>query len=442
MISLIAISTVVLVLLLALMQTLLVVNYRWFFRDAAPIEQDDDNLPSAAIILCLRGSEEGIPDCLAELIGQDYPDFELHIAFDAREDLAVQQVEDFFENHNANANSNANAKLHFFEPLPNCSYKCSGIVHVLGQLNEKFEVIAFCDGDAIVDTNWLRDLISPMLDDQGIGATTGNRWFDPAEATAGALVRKHWNAAAIVQMQAYDIAWGGSMAVRRSSIEKCGLIEIWSGSFCEDTALTAALESNALRLHRVPNLIIENNESVTLKNCYDWIARQLLTVRLHHPGWPLVKAHGVITGIATLGAPLIALPLLATGYFIAARSILIAWLVYQGLNVILLTLIEHCNRSAMAQRESSANDHQVPKPSLGLRIWSLFLVQLLHPLAVIRAMRMEIVEWRGITYQLRADGQICVTNVEEPSAAPNDADLASELEELTQDESRRHENNF
>ncbi len=412
MIPLISIPLIILVLLLALMQTLLVMDYRWFLRDAKEPNSNNesqggsDNFPRAAIILCLRGFEEGIPDCLAELIGQNYPDYELHIAFDSPQDPAAQQVQDFFEDQNSKV------QLHFFEPLPNCSYKCSGIVHTLSQLDEKFEVVAFCDGDAIVDDKWLRDLVLPMMNDSQIGATTGNRWFDPTDVSTGALVRKHWNAAAIVQMQAYDIAWGGTMAVRRNVIEKCGLIELWSKSFCEDTGLTEAIVDKGLRLHRVPNLIVENNETSTVLESFQWIARQLLTVRLHHKAWPLVMAHGLITGVATIAAPVIAVGLFACGYFIAGRSVLIAWLVYQVLNILLLMLIEYCNQEALGQRESAVY-HPTPKPPLRWRILSLMMVQVLHPLAVIRAMRMESVTWRGIGYQIDSK-QLHVASVSTP----------------------------
>ena len=192
------------------------------------------------------------------------------------------------------------------------------------------------------------------------------------------------------------------MAVRRNVIEQCGMMEIWSKSFCEDTSLAVALSSNGLQLHRVANLIIENTESSTWRECFHWIARQMLTVRLHHPGWPLVLGHGIITGVATIVAPIVAIILLVSGNFFAGRSLLIACLVYQVLNVALLMLIEHCNRDAIAQR-NPASKNPAAKPPLRLRIWSLFMVQVLHPLAVVDAMKMKSVEWCGVNYQLNGN---------------------------------------
>ncbi|QEG23853.1 glycosyltransferase [Mariniblastus fucicola] len=398
MISFLAILLTLVVLLLSLTQTLLVIQYYWFHRDAqteieSPVEPE--NFPKAAIILCLRGHEESTPECIAELIGQDYPDYQLHIAFDSPDDPAAKQVEDFFESHNSNVH------LHFFEPQADCSYKCSGIVHVLDQLSDDVEIVAFCDGDAIVDVNWLRDLAIPMMQDASIGATTGNRWFAPYNHSIGALIRKHWNAAAVVQMQAYDIAWGGSMAVRKSTIERCNLREHWQTTFCEDTVITNLMKQQGLRLHRVPNLVVENREATTLSDCFEWIARQLLTVRLHHPGWPLVLGHGVATGLATIVAPIAAVLMFATGYTFAGRSVFIIWMVYQILNLVLLWVIERCNLAAIAQRNASEVVQSAPSSDMSLL--ALPGVQILHPLAVLKAFFMSTVKWRGVTYAIDAN---------------------------------------
>lgn len=403
MISFLAILLIVAILLLALMQTMLVINYSFFHRDsnlehdkelALDPDQEFRSLPRAAIILCLRGEEESTPDCIAELLGQKYSNYELHIAFDSNLDPAVRQAEEFTEK------GHDNIQLHFFEPKNECSYKCSGIVHVLSQLGDDIEIVAFCDGDAIVDANWLRDLVQPFEQDEKIGATTGNRWFEPYDNAIGARVRKLWNSAAIVQMQAYGIAWGGSMAVRRSTIEACNLKELWSKAFCEDTLLTHAMKRQGLKLHSVPDLVIENKETTTVEGCFEWITRQLLTVRLHHPGWPLVLAHGIVTGLATIVAPIAVILLFVGGYFYEGRSLLIMCAIYQVVNFVLLKVIEHCNQSAIAKRQGLTSQSEAMQRSTRGKILALLVVQVLQPLAAIKTLLMNSVVWRGVEYAI------------------------------------------
>jgi len=396
MISFLAILLIAAILMLSLAQTLLVINYYWFHRDAPDpgvLDSSSGPLPETAVILCLRGREESIPECLAGLVGQEYPNYKLHIAFDSEHDPAVQQVKEFFTGHSTSA------RLHFFEPSESCSYKCSGIVHVIEQLGDNVEFVAFCDGDAIVDQKWLGELVSPMLQNRKIGATTGNRWFTPYDNSVGGLIRKQWNAAAVVQMQAYDIAWGGTMAVRRSTLETCELKEAWKNSFCEDTTISDKIKQHNLELHRVPGLIIEDRETTTIKQCYRWIARQLLTVRLHHPGWPLVMAHGIATGLATIVAPVAMLILLATGYTTAVRSLFITWVIYQLINFALLWTIEKCNERALAKRKSDSLDKE--SSTANNNILALIGVQFVHPLALYEAITMNTVKWRGILYYIR-----------------------------------------
>ena len=76
-------------------------------------------------------------------------------------------------------------------------------------------MVALLDADTIPHRTWLRELVAPLADPR-VGAATGNRWYMPAEAGWAGLVRYLWNAAAVVQMYCYGIAWGGTLALKRA----------------------------------------------------------------------------------------------------------------------------------------------------------------------------------------------------------------------------------
>lgn len=420
MLSLLAIITTTAVLLLVLVQTVLVIGYCGFLQRGKVFdtpssitgystEGDDEETvapeladPKVAIVLCLRGADDSLVDCLAELDGQDYPDYQLHIAFDSEDDPAVEVVQGFFENRESQPH------LTFFQPTPNCSYKCAAIVSVVNELPDDIEVVAFCDADAVVDQYWLRDLVEPLSQPE-TGATTGNRWFSPFNPTLGAIVRKQWNSAAIVQMQAYDIAWGGSLAIKRHVIDQCDLLNRWSAAFCEDTLLTQALKRKRLRVHRVPDLIVDNREETTISEAFEWITRQLLTVRLHHPDWLLVLLHGVLTAAATIGAPILAIVLLLCGELIAARSVALAYIVYQVANAGLLFAIGVGNRAVLKRRSVLRDRDSVPL-EIKDQLKSLLLLQLLHPIAVLKAAFTKQVSWRDVNYKV-AKGSVRVSGL-------------------------------
>ena len=65
-------------------------------------------------------------------------------------------------------------------------------------MDNAYQIIAFIDADTVAHPNWLRELVTPLLDDQ-VGLTTGNRWYLPTGNYWGSLVR-YRNVSTVVQM--------------------------------------------------------------------------------------------------------------------------------------------------------------------------------------------------------------------------------------------------
>ncbi|HEY4761846.1 MAG TPA: glycosyltransferase family 2 protein, partial [Thermoguttaceae bacterium] len=177
----------------------------------------DSHSPRTAIVLCLRGRDPFLEKCLESLLKQDYPDYQLHVIIDNRQDPAWQVAESLAIRYGA--------ERVCIEALDDrhstCSLKCSAVTQSIGRLDDSFQVAALIDADTMPHRSWLRELTAPMADDH-IGAATGNRWYMPEVSSWGALVRYLWNAAAVVQMYWYEIAWGGTLAVKRKVIDELG----------------------------------------------------------------------------------------------------------------------------------------------------------------------------------------------------------------------------
>ena len=356
--------------------------------------------PPAAIVLCLKGDDENLSECLVGLISQDYADYRLVIVVDSERDPVVGSVAQFFAGVKFKPDIQA-----LRTPKSTCSLKCSAITQAILSVPSRYEVIALIDGDTIPDQSWLSELVAPLAD-KTIGATTGNRWYSPTSNAFGTWVRKIWNAAAIVQMQRYHIPWGGSLAIRAETIERCGLVDHWRRSFCEDTAMVSPLKKHKLKIHRVPNLVLENTESVSLAGAFEWISRQLLTVRLHHPKWSLVLAHAFASGVVGIGAPILIVLMLWTGQTRGLWTLLQSFVAWQLVNSVLLYLIERSNRQAIEQRDSF-NRLPVPQsPSFLMQFGSTLLTQWIYPFAAWQASAMEKVDWRGVTYKIRGNGTV------------------------------------
>ena len=182
--------------------------------------------PKTALILCLRGADPSLQDCLRSIDSQDFEDLQLHVVVDDMSDPALEVVNEF------RSNSKLAVSIHQIEDrLETCSLKCSAIITAINAIDLDREVVALIDADAIVTPQWLSTLVQPLANPE-VGVSTGNRWFRiPEKHRLGAAVRGVWNAAAVVQMYLYEIPWGGSLAFRREVIDKAGLLEHWSQWF-------------------------------------------------------------------------------------------------------------------------------------------------------------------------------------------------------------------
>ena len=119
-----------------------------------------EKLPRAAVLLSLRGADPQLAQGLRCLLRQDYPNYELHVVVDRRDDPAWQIVQNAADNH-------TRVPIHVAElrePLPTCSLKCSALVQMVSELDESCEVVALADADVLAHPCWLRELVAPLGD--------------------------------------------------------------------------------------------------------------------------------------------------------------------------------------------------------------------------------------------------------------------------------------
>lgn len=375
-------------------QGLMVLGWLWVLvrRKAVAKSGDTPYCPKAAVVLCLRGSDPFLPDCIEALLDQDYPEYEVKIVVDCREDPAWEIVEEVIERRQA-----TNVEMRpLKEPLSTCGLKCSSLVQAVSGLDESYEVVAQLDADTIPHPTWLRELVAPLADPR-VGVSTGNRWYMPGDGTWGALVRYSWNAAAVVQMYLYGIPWGGTLATRAVVFRQSDLLDRWSNAFCEDTMLYQAMKEQGLRVAFVPSLMIVNRESCDLSNFLGFVTRQLLTARLYHPRWGAVVVHGIGTTLAMLSAICLSLAALSVGNYQAAAWAGGGLAVYLAAMPLLLIPMEAVVQSIVRARGESTAWLGGITP---LKLAAIPLTQLVYPVALISAIFLRTVDWRGIRYRI------------------------------------------
>jgi len=359
----------------------------------------DEDCPKAALVLCLRGSDPFLTECIERAASQDYPDYELHLVIDHETDPSVEVVDSALDRLN---NNHVHVE-YLRQPISTCSLKCSSLSQAVGGLDDSFEVVALLDADTLPHPTWLRELVAPLLE-EGVGAATGNRWYMPEHLTVGAMVRYFWNCGAIIQMHAYNIAWGGSLAIRLDVVKELDLLKRWRRAFCEDTMLYGALRERGLQVRFVPSLIMVNRESCDLSGYYHWVCRQLLTARLYHPRWPAVVAHAVPTTAIPLVVVSLVVAAIASDNWWALGLVLGSSVVYGVLMAGILWATERAIRPIVAHRGDKTK-------WMSAATWIYFFLamlylQLLYPLALFSTLVARRVEWRGVEYSVRGSWDI------------------------------------
>ncbi|AKG23062.1 glycosyltransferase [Calothrix sp. 336/3] len=402
-------------LLIWLVIQVLLVGYVLFYLSAyRPNYLPNDKLPKTALIVCLRGADSLLFNCLRSLLLQNYPNYDVKLVIDSIDDPAWKIAEEAIQIRAACPKDSASSQRNInnfgadnvqITPLTirryNCSLKCSSLVQAVSELDESYEVVALVDSQAIAHPNWLRTLVTPLMDPQ-IGATTGNRWYVPTGNNWGTLVRYLWNICAMSQMCLYQIPWSGSLALKTEVIYQTELLEKWARAYREDTMIPGVLAQYGLRVKFVPSGLILNQQECDLPGLFHWMQRQLLACRLYHPRWWLVVTNAVVS----IFLPYLLLITSLIAYFTHQPPVTIAGLstiaTYLGGLIMLAIAIEQ------AVCKYSLHTHtKIISPAIILKLLiGIPLTQWVYTTAILTSIRMSKVTWRGITYHIKSPWNI------------------------------------
>ncbi|WNZ21699.1 glycosyltransferase family 2 protein [Leptolyngbya sp. NK1-12] len=356
-------------------------------------------LPKATIILCLRGADPFLPDCLKRLLSQDYPNYQLHIVVDNPDDPAWSVVNQIVTNQTDLPVKVSSLRVRH----ATCSLKCSALLQAVAELDSDCEIVALLDADTITHPTWLQELVTPLQDPQ-IGATTGNRWYMPSSNGWGSLIRYLWNASVIVYMYKYTIPWGGSLAVRAEIVRQPELLQQWQQSLVEDATLYQAIKARGLQIQPVLSVLMVNREDCQLSSFLRWLQRQFVFVRLYHPAWTeSVCFNGIILALL-----LCLYALLPVAIFIQQWQAA-AWLsgaVLLNLSISVLLLIGIHREVCLGLDNRGEANSPFSAIALVKLLIGIPLSQLLCNLMLISALLVRRIEWRGITYHIQGPQQI------------------------------------
>jgi cellulose synthase/poly-beta-1,6-N-acetylglucosamine synthase-like glycosyltransferase len=268
-------------------------------------------------------------------------------------------------------------------------------------ISPRVKYLAFVDSDARPRPEWLRMLVS-RLDEPGLGAVTGYRWFTPEKASvANALVYSmNCDVLSLLTRSSHYLIWGGSWAIRRDVFDRVGLRDAWRGTLSDDLVASRLLRRAKLRVRFEPACVAASSLDQTLGQAMSFIRRQYAIARMYTFDWWLFSfVSAMFSNLIWFGnLGVLALSLLTGSPSpwipIAVSAVLYAVTVYRGWlrQGLVKVYFPHWEK---ASRRIQRFD-----------IWANPLVELAHWIGVSSAAFGHHIVWRGIRYHVLRGGQV------------------------------------
>lgn len=364
-----------------------------------------DFAPFVSMIAPCRGLEDGLRENIAALFEQEYPSYEIIFVTDHAGDPSLHIVKEIIDSRNGT--ERVATKIVIAGGATDSGQKVHNLRTAVSRVDPRSEALVFVDTDARPHDGWLRSLVAPLAED-GIGASTGYRWFVPAQGGFASQLRSVWNASiasALGWRRDKNFCWGGSTAIRKATFEKLQVSERWRGTVSDDFILTRTLQEAGLPIHFIPACLIPSLDSCTVSELLEFTNRQLKITRVYAPHlWMPVVVGSLLFCVVFFGG--LAL--------VVARAFL--GISYAGPLIALAVIYALGSMKAFIRLRAVA----LVLPDYKRLIWkSLPAHLLLWPIAsalylwnALVAAFSRRISWRGITYELKSANEAVIISRE------------------------------
>ena len=213
--------------------------------------------PKSVVIIPCKGIDQAFDKNIASFFNQEYDNYRLWFVVQSDDDPARPQLERIIS-ENVELSGKLDVRILTAGLADMCSQKLHNLVYAFKQIEDDSEVLVFADSDACAGPQWLTNLVNPLRDEKH-GAASGYRWFIPGKNNPATIALSAINSK-ICQMMGntrFNLAWGGSMAVKVETFKRLKVDELWSRSLSDDLALSRAIKSNGQKMVYLPACMAE-----------------------------------------------------------------------------------------------------------------------------------------------------------------------------------------
>lgn len=355
-----------------------------------------DFIPRVAIIAPCKGLDASIAEYFKSLFEQDYPNYQITFVVENSLDPALREINKWQALY---------PKIQTNCAIAGTSDKCGQKVHnlkvAINSLDQNVEAFAFVDSDVCLPKTWLMALIAPLAD-KTVAATTGYRWFVPTDNRLASLLRSIWNGSIATSLGDHqnNFAWGGSMAILRSTFYKIDVERYWQGTVSDDYGLTQAVKASKQAIKFVPSCLVPSLGGCSFSELLEFTTRQIIITKVYSKAlwWLLFISNSMFNLVFFVGLVLGIILFIKDFNFWPLLLVLIIYFLGIWKSVLRIKAI----KLVLTDYEKIISQ----------KLFSYYffspLVALIFGYNLIMSLGRNQITWRGITYKLISNSETIV----------------------------------
>jgi len=383
---------ITLVLMQLLFSIQVVNNFRYAMQKSA--RQRISYRPACTLIVPCKGLDEAFDINIESFFKQDYQPYHLRFVVQDSSDPAHSRLLELIE-HTLPGSRCLTAQVLVAGEATACSQKLHNLLFAYRQIPSDAEVLVFADSDACAGPDWLAHIVHPLRKDK-TGASGGYRCFVPPQNTLATLALAAINAkiCQLLGNTRFNLAWGGSMAIRVETFKKLGLDMLWQKVLSDDLSLSAAVRREKLKMVFVPACMIASYETTTWPKLWEFARRQFIITRVYAPGmWLFGLFSAAFAVLGLWGTAALAIWAVSTGQAYAGLFIT-APLVFAGCQLLRAVLRQKMIAVLLAADRDRLKAARIADIGF-FWVWSIVLL-----LVILSSAAGRTITWRGIRYCL------------------------------------------